>query len=63
MCGTPITSKTILYKHIADHKLESKRLKGDTDNEESPKYTNLNVNDFVRYVQDILMQVLGCYIL
>lgn len=59
ICGAPITSKTVLYKHVSDHKLESKKKKrkvsnenedNDNDDDDNGKYTNLNINDFVKYV-------------
>lgn len=53
ICGTPLSSKTVLYKHISDHKLESKKLHiQNEDDDEKPdiKYYSLKVKDFVRYV-------------
>lgn len=55
LCGYEISSKSVLYKHVSDHKLESKKLRKAAGIEEekfpSSEYAALNVKDFVRYVK------------
>lgn len=54
LCGFEIKSKSILYKHVSDHKLESKKINMIPESEDEKqeqndaKYANLNVKDFVR---------------
>ncbi|KAG6440546.1 hypothetical protein O3G_MSEX001327 [Manduca sexta] len=56
LCGFEIRSKSVLYKHVSDHKLESKRLrkeeaKGEKEKEqEDSKYSSLNIKDFVEFL-------------
>lgn len=56
VCGFAIRSKSVLYKHASDHKIESRKLRknleesDDEENEkQSLKYASLNVKDFIRY--------------
>lgn len=53
-CGFVIRSKSVLYKHVSDHRVESRKLKksvdSDSDKQEDEKYSSLNVTDFVKYV-------------
>ncbi|KOB79374.1 putative zinc finger protein [Operophtera brumata] len=52
LCGFEIRSKSVLYKHVSDHKLESKKSRKDNaseeDNQEDIKYSILNVKNFVK---------------
>ncbi|CAB3239980.1 unnamed protein product [Arctia plantaginis] len=53
LCGFVVRSKSVLYKHVSDHKLESRKLKmnSETDDEKQDvKYSSLNVKDFIRFV-------------
>lgn len=50
-------SKSVLYKHVSDHKLESRKLKmnSETDDEKQDvKYSSLNVKDFIRWPKYII---------
>ncbi|XP_047526781.1 zinc finger protein 43-like [Vanessa atalanta] len=54
VCGFIIRSKSVLYKHVSDHRIESRKLKKDTEESESDKqnenkYSSLNVTDFVNF--------------
>ncbi|XP_039760364.1 oocyte zinc finger protein XlCOF6-like [Pararge aegeria] len=52
LCGFIVRSKSVLYKHVSDHRIESRKLKkNDSDSEktEESKYSSLNVNDFVNF--------------
>lgn len=52
MCGFEIRSKSALYKHVSEHKLESTKLRkheaSEDDKQEDIKYSNLNVKNFVK---------------
>lgn len=54
LCGFAVKSKSVLYKHVSDHKIESRKLRknsDETDDEEGKKnlkYDSLNVKDFIR---------------
>ncbi|XP_075972574.1 uncharacterized protein LOC142974257 [Anticarsia gemmatalis] len=61
LCGFVVRSKSVLYKHVSDHKVQSRQLKkaseNDNDNEnenedekQEIKYANLNVKDFIRFI-------------
>lgn len=53
LCGFVIRSKSVLYKHVSDHRIESRKFKkndSDSEKNEESKYASLNVNDFVKYV-------------
>lgn len=53
LCGFAVKSKSVLYKHVSDHKLESKKLQrtSETDDEKQDvKYSSLNVKDFIRFL-------------
>lgn len=56
VCGYVIKSKSVLYKHVLDHKMESERLKGkqeiNAQKETNVNYSGLKVKDFVEYVFD-----------
>lgn len=42
LCGFEIKSKTVLYKHVTEHKEESKKLRN-----ENNKVDDLNVKDYI----------------
>lgn len=50
ICGFVITSKIALYRHVSDHKEEARKYrKMDIGTEkQNEKYSNYNVNDFVK---------------
>ncbi|XP_047023687.1 zinc finger protein 391-like [Helicoverpa zea] len=54
LCGFVVRSKSVLYKHVSEHKLESRKLRKEEedDNEEKQKreYASLNVKDFIRFI-------------
>ena len=55
MCGFAVRSKSVLYKHVSDHKIESRKLRKeseetDDDEKQGFKYASLNVKDFIRYL-------------
>lgn len=53
ICGYVIRSKSVLYKHVSDHRVESRKLKNDSDaakEKQDNEYSSLNVTDFVKYV-------------
>lgn len=56
LCGFAVKSKSVLYKHVSDHKIESRKLRknsDETDDEEGKKnlkYDSLNVKDFIRFL-------------
>ncbi|CAH0592439.1 unnamed protein product [Chrysodeixis includens] len=53
LCGFVVRSKSVLYKHVADHKLESRKvIKNDPElaaEKQDMKRFNLNVKDFIRF--------------
>lgn len=53
LCGYEIGSKSVLYKHVSDHKLESRKLRKAAGMEEEKlqdsEYAALNVKDFVSF--------------
>ncbi|GBP20691.1 Zinc finger protein 473 [Eumeta japonica] len=50
LCGEGLSSKSVLYKHVSDHKIESKKLYSDLndDDDDDCPYSKLNVNDFIK---------------
>lgn len=53
VCGFVIRSKSVLYKHVSDHKIKSQKSSGvenESKNEVDSKYSSLKINDFVTYV-------------
>lgn len=54
LCGFVVRSKSVLYKHVADHKLESRKaIKNNPElaaKKQDMKNFNLNVKDLIRYV-------------
>ncbi|CAK1602017.1 unnamed protein product [Parnassius mnemosyne] len=54
ICGFIIRSKSVLYKHVSDHKIEGRKLcknvDSDTDKLDELKYARLNVKDFINFV-------------
>ncbi|CAH2050391.1 unnamed protein product, partial [Iphiclides podalirius] len=54
ICGFIIRSKSVLYKHVSDHKIESRKLRKDAEqdmeNQEESKYSSLNVKDFINFI-------------
>ncbi|KAJ0182533.1 hypothetical protein K1T71_001902 [Dendrolimus kikuchii] len=53
LCGYEISSKSVLYKHVSDHKSESKKLRKaagiEEDKFQQSEYAALNVKDFVSF--------------
>ncbi|CAH0724860.1 unnamed protein product, partial [Brenthis ino] len=53
ICGFVIRSKSVLYKHVSDHRVESRKIKksvdSDSDKQDEDKYSSLNVTDFVNF--------------
>lgn len=61
LCGFVVRSKSVLYKHVSDHKLESRKLKmnSETDDEKQDvKYSSLNVKDFIRWPKYIIFLII-----
>ncbi|KPI94859.1 Zinc finger protein 782 [Papilio xuthus] len=54
ICGFVIRSKSVLYKHVSDHKIESRKFRTATDSDgdklDDAKYSSLNVKDFINFV-------------
>ncbi|KAL4712737.1 hypothetical protein ACJJTC_008034 [Scirpophaga incertulas] len=49
ICGFVIRSKSVLYKHVSEHKIRGKN-SNDTQNDDVDlKYSNLKINDFVTF--------------
>lgn len=53
LCGYAVRSNSVLYKHVSDHKAESRKLinaeESEDDEKQNYKYASLNVKDFIRY--------------
>ncbi|KAL0851187.1 hypothetical protein ABMA28_007038 [Loxostege sticticalis] len=52
VCGFVIRSKSVLYKHVSDHKLQSQKSStadNDSKTEEDAKYSSLKIYDFVTF--------------
>ncbi|KAJ8736375.1 hypothetical protein PYW08_007031 [Mythimna loreyi] len=54
LCGFAVRSKSVLYKHVSDHKLESRQLRKNSEESDDEKrefkYESLNVKDFIRFL-------------
>ncbi|XP_059051047.1 zinc finger protein 626-like [Achroia grisella] len=56
ICGYVINSKSVLYKHVSDHKLESRKLHNTSQDIGKPSnvnYSSLKIRDFVDFTCNI----------
>ncbi|CAH0766701.1 unnamed protein product [Diatraea saccharalis] len=54
ICGFVVRSKSVLYKHVSDHKVrKSKNNQEDAKCELDSKYSNLKINDFVTFTCNV----------
>ncbi|XP_026319861.1 zinc finger protein 660-like isoform X2 [Hyposmocoma kahamanoa] len=50
LCGYAIHSKTVLYKHVSDHKRQTKkRMNSEQSDQDSSSYMSLKIKDFINF--------------
>ncbi|KAM3967485.1 LOW QUALITY PROTEIN: uncharacterized protein ACR2FA_010062 [Aphomia sociella] len=56
ICGYIISSKSVLYKHVSDHKIESRKLHNtsqDMGKQDTLNYSSLKIRDFVDFTCNV----------